>query len=89
MQHHGRLALDECRLADAPAAFQYRVQDSDSKADNNKVRLTVCKSRLDCARVWHDEARPVAVEDRRNKIVFFTSSAEGTPVQDYSLASYT
>jgi len=87
MQHHALLSLHHCSLSHAPAALQYRVQGGDERA--NQVRLTLHTSAVDCTRVWFDDARPTHVDDRENAVVFFTSSAQGKLVPDFSLCSYT
>ncbi len=98
MQHQALLSLYNCSLSHAPAALQYRPQGEDerekalalSEDERAKaVRLTLHKSKVDCPRVWFDGCRPALMDDRENAIVFFTSSAQGKPVPDLSLSSYT
>jgi hypothetical protein len=84
MLHQSQVALHKCRITLSAAALQYRVN-----ASSDAVRLTLHDSLVDCTRVWLDEARPRAVEDCRNTIVFFTSSAAGRRVEDFSLCTYT
>ena len=84
LQHHSQVAMHSCRITLSAAALQYRVN-----AREDSVRLTLHDSLVDCSRVWHDDARPFAVEDCRNTIVFFTSSAQGRRVEDFSLCTYT
>ena len=84
LQHHAVLALHTCTLSQATAAVQYRVNGKEDRAT-----LTLHDSNIDCMRVWDGDDRPFAVEDRRNTIVFFTSSAQGALVDDFSLCTYT
>ena len=58
-------------------------------AAEETARLTIRDSLIDCPRVWDGDERPLAVEDCRNRVVFFSSSAEGKLVEDYSLCTYT
>ena len=82
--HRASVSVESCKLALAPAALQYRVSAAEETA-----RLTIRDSLIDCPRVWDGDERPLAVEDCRNRVVFFSSSAEGKLVEDYSLCTYT